>query len=310
MNCPLKRPTGPALAQRLARRLTLTSLLFLSLLSTLSPTIVAKAPEPRVLIDAAHQNFHTAEGRYAPLVGLLRESGFAVRSANAALTPELLRTTDVLVIANALHASNVDRWELPITPAFSKAETALLTAWVENGGALLLIADHFPFPGAVADLAANFGFRLFNGFAIRSDVTAEDIFDLKVGSLRPHPQITGADLKPPVTRIAAFTGSAFEVTAEAQPLMVLGKDYELWLTSRAWEFRADTPKRSASGLLQGATRLHGKGRVAVFAEAAMFTSQLAPDGQTSIGFDAPAARDNRAFVIHVFRWLSDSVNRR
>ncbi len=42
----------------------------------------------------------------------------------------------------------------------------------------------------------------------------------------------------------------------------------------------------------------------------MFTSQLAPDGQTSIGFDAPAARDNRAFVIHVFRWLSDSVNRR
>jgi hypothetical protein len=233
-----------------------------------------------------------------------------VHSATGPITPQLLQTTDILVIANALHASNVDRWELPVAPAFSAEETGLLTSWVENGGSLLLIADHFPFPGAIADLAANFGFRLFNGFAIRADVAAEDVFDLDLGSLRPHKQITGADLKTPVTRIAAFTGSAFEAPTEAQPLMVLGKDYELWLTSRAWEFRADTPRRSANGLLQGATHSHGKGRVAVFAEAAMFTSQSTPDGQTSIGFDAPAARDNRAFVIHVFRWLTDPINRR
>jgi hypothetical protein len=293
-----------------ARLLTLTSLLFVSLLSTLPPTIAAETRRPRVLIDAAHHNFHTAEGRYAPLARLLQESGFAVHSATGPITPQLLQTIDILVIANALHASNVDRWELPVAPAFSAEETGLLTSWVENGGSLLLIADHFPFPGAIADLAANFGFRLFNGFAIRADVAAEDVFDLDLGSLRPHKQITGADLKTPVTQIAAFTGSAFEAPTEAQPLMVLGKDYELWLTSRAWEFRADTPRRSANGLLQGATHSHGKGRVAIFAEAAMFTSQSAPDGQTSIGFDAPAARDNRAFVIHVFRWLTDPINRR
>jgi hypothetical protein len=293
-----------------ARLLTLTSLLFVSLLSTLPPTIAAETRRPRVLIDAAHHNFHTAEGRYAPLARLLQESGFAVHSATGPITPQLLQTIDILVIANALHASNVDRWELPVAPAFSAEETGLLTSWVENGGSLLLIADHFPFPGAIADLAANFGFRLFNGFAIRADVAAEDVFDLDLGSLRPHKQITGADLKTPVTQIAAFTGSAFEAPTEAQPLMVLGKDYELWLTSRAWEFRADTPRRSANGLLQGATHSHGKGRVAVFAEAAMFTSQSTPDGQTSIGFDAPAARDNRAFVIHVFRWLTDPINRR
>jgi hypothetical protein len=293
-----------------ARLLTLTSLLFVSLLSTLPPTIAAETRRPRVLIDAAHHNFHTAEGRYAPLARLLQESGFTVHSATGPITPQLLQTTDILVIANALHASNVDRWELPVAPAFSAEETGLLTSWVENGGSLLLIADHFPFPGAIADLAANFGFRLFNGFAIRADVAAEDVFDLDLGSLRPHKQITGADLKTPVTQIAAFTGSAFEAPTEAQPLMVLGKDYELWLTSRAWEFRADTPRRSANGLLQGATHSHGKGRVAIFAEAAMFTSQSAPDGQTSIGFDAPAARDNRAFVIHVFRWLTDPINRR
>jgi hypothetical protein len=306
----MKRQTESAVARLPARLLTLTLLLFLSLLSAPSPTTAAETRQPRVLIDAAHHNFHTADGRYAPLARLLQESGFAVHSATTALTPELLRTADVLVIANALHASNVDRWESPVAPAFSEAESALITAWVENGGSLLLIADHFPFPGAVDDLAANFGFRLFNGFAIRADVASEDIFDLDVGSLKPHKQITGADLKAPVTRIAAFTGSAFEAPTGAQPLMVLGQDYELWLTSRAWEFQTDTPRRSASGLLQGATHSHGKGRVAVFAEAAMFTSQSAPDGQTSIGFDAPAARDNRAFVVNVFRWLTNPVNRR
>ena len=286
----MKRQTESAVARLPARLLTLTLLLFLSLLGAPSPTTAAETRQPRVLIDAAHHNFHTADGRYAPLARLLQESGFAVHSATTALTPELLRTADVLVIANALHASNVDRWESPVAPAFSEAESALVTAWVENGGSLLLIADHFPFPGA--------------------DVASEDLFDIDLGSLKPHKQITGADLKAPVTRIAAFTGSAFEAPTGAQPLMVLGKDYELWLTSRAWEFRTDTPRRSASGLLQGATHSHGKGRVAVFAEAAMFTSQSAPDGQTSIGFDAPNARDNRAFVVNVFRWLTNPVNRR
>lgn len=285
-------------------------LLLCSMLLASTPSNATETQAPRILIDAAHHNFHTAERRYAPLARLLGNTGFRVRSAKTALTPELLSTTDALVIANALHLSNVDRWALPVEPALSEQETALLVTWVKNGGALLLIADHFPFPGAVADLAARFGFRFLNGFAIRSEATAEDIFDLDAGSLKSHPGITGADLKPPVQRIAAFTGSAFEAPTEAQPLMVLGADYELWLTSRAWEFQPDTPRRPASGLMQGATRSFGKGRVAVFAEAAMFTSQIAPDGQTSIGFDAPAARDNRAFVINIFRWLTEPINRR
>jgi hypothetical protein len=295
-----------------ATHLRLGALLWMlwSMLLMAPPVNAHEVSNPRVLIDAAHHNFHTAEQRYAPLTRLLQDAGFRVQSARSSFTPEMLRGTDALVIANALHASNVDRWASPVAPALAANEIELLVTWVENGGALLLIADHFPFPGAVANLAERFGFRLFNGFAIRSDASAEDIFDLEAGSLQHLTGITGADLNPPVRRIAAFTGSAFEAPHEAQPLMVLGADYELWLTSRAWEFGPDTPKRPARGLLQGATRTFGKGRIAVFAEAAMFTSQIAPDGKTSIGFDAPAARDNRAFVINVFRWLTEPLNRR
>src|SRR5688500_10957703 len=33
---------------------------------------------PKVLVDEAHLNIHTAEGRYAPFVDLLRRDGFVV----------------------------------------------------------------------------------------------------------------------------------------------------------------------------------------------------------------------------------------
>jgi len=310
--------TGDLLARRMPklttaplRSIPLLSILVISLLFTAAPSAAAESRAPRILIDAGHHNFHTAEGRYAPLVTLLQKSAFTVGSSTSALTPEVLESTDVVVIANALHVSNVDRWQQPVEAAFSAAEIALLADWVADGGSLLLIADHFPFPGAIATLAEAFGFRFVNGFALRSDLASIDVFDIDAGSLKRHEHITGTDLKPPVAQIAAFTGSAFEGPPTAQPLMVLSDVYEMWMPSRAWEFLADTPRRPGGGLLQGATLLHGKGRVAVFAEAAMFTSQTAPeDPQTLIGFNAPNARDNRLFVINLFRWLTSSVNPR
>ncbi len=50
-----------------------------------------------------------------------------------------------------------------------------VTEWVRAGGALFLIADHMPFPGAAENLAAAFGFTFYNGFAIRKGA-GKDIF--------------------------------------------------------------------------------------------------------------------------------------
>src|SRR5690242_4880870 len=58
---------------------------------------------PRVLIDAAHLNFHTAEGGYAPFAKLLRLDGYRVGSNHEPFTAQALSNTDVLVIANAMH---------------------------------------------------------------------------------------------------------------------------------------------------------------------------------------------------------------
>jgi len=48
--------------------------------------------------------------------------------------------------------------------AFTEDEIDALVDWVENGGSMLLIADHFPFPGAVEALVARFGFQVDNGY--------------------------------------------------------------------------------------------------------------------------------------------------
>ena len=59
---------------------------------------------PRVLIDEAHANFHTASGRYAPFASLLRNDGYRVAPNAAPFTAAGLAGADILVIANAAPA--------------------------------------------------------------------------------------------------------------------------------------------------------------------------------------------------------------
>jgi len=48
----------------------------------------------------------------------------------------------------------------------------------------------------------------------------------------------------------------------------------------------------------------GRGRVAVFGEAAMFTAQLAGPRANRIGFNAPDAPLNKQFLVNLARWLA------
>jgi hypothetical protein len=56
------------------------------------------------------------------------------------------------------------------------------------------------------------------------------------------------------------------------------------------EFSDDTPKTSTAGWCQGAVKEFGKGRVAVWGEAAMFSAQKANNNK--IGMNSPYARHN------------------
>jgi hypothetical protein len=269
-----------------------------------SPPAFEPGHGPRVAIDEAHFNFHTAGERYAPFAQLLRRDGFVVSASGEPFSESSLAGVEILVIANALNERNVEEWALPTPSAFTAGEIAAVHDWVEQGGALLLIADHMPFGGAAADLAAAFGLAFTNGYASRPVSTRGlFVFDRSDGSLTDHPIARGRDSAESVSSVATFTGQAFSATG-ARPVFVLAADAYLLVPTSADGISADTPRAPAGGLLQGATLKVGAGRVAAFGEAAMFSAQLAGPERTPMGMNAPGAEQNAQFVLNVVHWLA------
>jgi hypothetical protein len=229
---------------------------------------------PTVLIDEAHLNFHTADGRYAPFARHLRRDGFVVEPLRTLLSQAALAPAKLLVIANAMAARNQNgNWTLPTPSAFSHDEIRALESWVGAGGSLFLIADHMPFGGAVSELAAPFGVLLTNGYATDKTCSADEfLFRRSDGSLGDHPITRGRNAAERITEVRTFTGQAFRATVKVSPILVLAPETVLLLPGQAWRFDEATPRMAANGMLQGAVLTHGRGRVAVFGEAAMFSA--------------------------------------
>jgi hypothetical protein len=215
----------------------------------------------------------------------------------------------VLVIANALHARNREDWFLPTPSAFTPAEIAAVEAWVREGGSLLLIADHMPFPGAADGLAAAFGVAMGNGFAYDStEQVSRFRFSRGNGRLADHPVTNGRDAAERVDSVDSFTGQAFRlIRADAQPLLTLGPGTVLLMPEVAWQFSALTPRMRVDGLLHGAVLRHGRGRVAVFGEAAMFSAQLGGPQRNPMGMNDPGAPQNTQFLLNVLHWLTGVI---
>ena len=268
-----------------------------------SPAAFSAGTGPRVAIDGAHFNFHTVDERYAPFAELLRRDGFVVTGLSEKFDRSTLSAVQVLVIANALNERNVEEWSLPTPSAFTPAEIAAVKDWVDEGGALLLIADHMPFGGAAADLARAFGLSFTNGYASRPVATRGTLaFTRADDSLKDHPIVRGRNTGEIVPSVMTFTGQAFSAT-NGRALFVLPEDAFLWMPTTAGEITPQTPKTPAGGLLQGATLELGRGRVAAFGEAAMFSAQLAGPDQVPMGMNAIGAEQNAQFVLNVVRWL-------
>jgi hypothetical protein len=245
---------------------------------------------PVVAIDAAHRNFHTADGRYAPVAALLRNDGYKVVANAAAITAEALVSVDVLVIANA-------------ASAVTSPEVAAVKAWVGKGGALLLIADHMPFPAAVDELASAFGFRFENAFALQPNMQDPEIFSTEAGDLAANEMSQGRGASAPVTKIRTFAGSSFRAPAEAVPILKLGRRWNVLRPEQPWVFTPQTPARPATSEdLRAAALQLGRGRIVVVGEAAMFSAQVAANGE-KVGFTSPGAEQNKQFLLNLVHWL-------
>jgi hypothetical protein len=257
---------------------------------------------PHVAIDEAHHNLHTAEGGYKPFAELLRRDGYRVETLRQLFSAESLKSVDVLVISNALHERNVEDWSLPNPSAFTKDEIAALHSWVEEDGSLFLIADHRPFPGAASDLARAFGVEFSNGYARAGHWKrgSPDTFDDETG-LKVSTITRGRADDEKITRIVTFVGSAFKPPRDATPVLVFGARSESVERSAGEKGEARTVP--IEGWCQGAVMKVGKGRVAVFGEAAMFSAQLAGP-ERPVGMNAPEAKQNHQLLLNVMHWLS------
>ena len=265
---------------------------------------------PKVVIDAAHLNFHTADGGYAPFATLLRRDGYVVESNQDPFTPETLRRAGILVIANAMHAQSEADWApLPNLSAFTDAEIVALEKWVREGGSLLLVADHMPLAGHAEALAAAFGIRFQNGFALDDARRGTITFRRSEGSLPANVIVDGRRPDERVEFVTTFTGQAFRLdpTLDAEPLLICPDGYTLFLPEVAFKFSDSTPRIPAAHLLQGAIVRYGQGRVAVFGEAAMFSAQRSGPDKTPMGMNAPSARQNYRFALNIMHWLSGAL---
>lgn len=262
---------------------------------------------PVVFIDEGHNNFHTKDGRYLAFARLLERDGYLVKSHPGSFKKRHLKKSKILVISNALNEVNIGNWVLPNPSAFTEKEIETVEDWVKDGGSLFLIADHMPMAGAAEDMALAFGFEFTNGFVFHDSIRGPAIFTIEDGSLSENIITKGSNKKEAVRQVASFTGQVFKGPVDANPILTFQGDYVNMLPDTAWVFNANTKQISANGWMQGAYKKHGKGRIVVFGEAAMFSAQLAGPQKFRAGMNSELARENYQLLLNIIHWLDGKL---
>lgn len=263
---------------------------------------------PKVLIDGTHNNFHTRQGRYRPFSNVLLQDGFRVGRFDEKTTKAGLADVEILVVANALPASSLGRWEAPTASAFTAQEVAAIREWVEKGGRLFLIADHMPMGGAAKELAAAFGFTFYDSFADNEKTPGGiEVFKTKDGSLRPSLLTEGGNGYFEIKRVATFTGQAFQIPEGATEVLHCGPGWISRFPQIAWQFQDDTRQVSSEGWSQGAYLAYGKGKIVCFGEGAMFSAQVVQFGEREVkaGMNHKKGEDNYRLLLNILRWLAE-----
>jgi len=164
------------------------------------------------------------------------------------------------------------------------------------------------------DLANAFGFTFYNGFATDTTLGVYpgtkrelDIFTKRSGALADHVITKGKTSREQVDHVATFTGQAFQIPSSATSLLTFDQRFKILLPDTAWKFNEHTRRIPISGVSQGAVLEYGKGRIAVFGEAAMFTAQTKGRDKIPFGLNSPDANQNIQFLLNLIHWLDRKI---
>ncbi|EOK1080768.1 hypothetical protein ACMV9G_003904 [Proteus mirabilis] len=275
---------------------------------------------PVVFIDEAHNNFLTESGRYRPFAQVLESDGYTVKPNKSRFSLNSLNGADIIVIANALDKSRRD-WNPPYTEALTNDEVSNVKKWVLDGGSLFLVADHTPFPKVIENLAREFGFEFSNGhvgnaiFHVDSKTLSEHVTtfarrEAEQSLFMPTAlvELTESAVRSNrIEQVITFGGSAFKTPPEATSLLTLDERAVSVIPEVPFQVNADTPRVPMDGWSQGAVLEIGKGRVAVFSEGMMFSSQLDTKTGKKYGLASKGAEQNERFLLNVMGWLAGAI---
>jgi len=268
----------------------------------------ARGVGPRLLIDEAHRNLHTASGRYASFAAVAERDGYRVEPSTLDFSAGPPPDGVILVIANARGA------EKPDDPAFSPAEAEHLRSWILAGGSLFLIADHEPFGTAAGSLASALGIEMIDGHVRDAKNQAPELpgpsfleFTRANGLLGEHPILSGRRPGEAIGRVVTFGGQALRPGPDAAVLLRLGPDAEVVPDAQ----KPDATKK-VGGLAQAVALEMGKGRLVVAGEAGLFGAQVLSEenarkaglpGELRFGMNHPGT-DDRQLLLNILHWLS------
>jgi hypothetical protein len=258
---------------------------------------------PGVLFDEAHNNFHTASGRYKPFADLVRNDGYQIVPNKQQFSANALRGYRILVISNALGAPLMNDANAS-SSAFTEEECDAVRDWVRRGGSLLLIADHAPMGSANQALAKRFDVDMSKKFTVdEKNYDTESgnpgliVYTRESGRLADHPVTRGRNNSERINKIIAFTGQSLKGPANSVAFMKLAD-------TAMDVMPGDTTKPvSAAGRAQGIAMKFGKGRVIILGEAGMLSAQIIASKGIRFGMNRPGI-DNRQLALNIMHWLS------
>lgn len=281
------------------------------------PTYVER--HPVITFDEGHNNSQSINGGYLPFAKLMENDGYTVRQNMGLFTSDVLRQTDILVIVNADGGSNPKLFGINLvplrkgergSPAFTAEEIRTIQEWVENGGSLLLVADHAPFGTAASELATALGVTMHGGFTEVANQYPEQEdssfiqFSLDNGLLAKHPITEGRSASEQINKIQSFTGQSLDGPQGSELLMLPPSAIENVPLPADSANQLITPEAEdlSAGIAQAVAFGYGQGRVVVLGEAAMITAQMDQQGRR-FGMNLEGI-DNRQFALNIMHWLS------
>jgi hypothetical protein len=278
------------------------------------PAITGRQLKPLVLIDEAHSNLDTAWGRYRPFADLLRNDGYKVAVNRRQFTEQALEGARVLVIADALSATQRMLTALGLeskfawrVDAFDEEETRAVREWVRGGGALLLIAGRAPYGEAAHWLAAQFAVEMSGGRVedpVHHDLQTGKpdylLFSRSNRLLREHAITLGRSENEQLIQVLSFGGQALRGPPGSVPFLRLSVA-EIGSPRFSIPDAPSAREREAQGLALE----FGAGRVVVLAEDAMVTSLVEQiDGRELHLGMSRQGYDNRQLTLNVIHWLT------